>query len=161
MLGLKKIKGGKVAYIFDKEYADIAVRMFPAISSKVIGSHGASLTLDVGASEETAEDVLTRVKGTEVRKLRLNTPRTTYGIPATLDEQRAHIRELVIELCNKDGLRVGTAWNKAYRLLYDATGFDAKLNQVLDRGKPSGIVTVLNRGKGSDLIRVLRSYLGK
>lgn len=156
MLGLKKIKGGKVAYIFDKEYADIAVRMFPAISSKVIGSHDTPLSL-----EETAEDVLTRVKGTEVRKLRLNTPRTTYGIPATLDEQRAHIRELVIEPCNKDGLRVGTAWNKAYRLLYDATGFDAKLNQVLDRGKPSGIVTVLSRGKGSDLIRVLRSYLGK
>lgn len=156
MLSLKKVKGGKVAYIFEGEYADVAIKMFPAISSKVIGIEAPMLNV----RERTLTDIASKVEGTSRPKMSLNITKTTAGIPTNTDEIHVEIRSLVSELCKKDGLKFGQAWNKAYRMLFDKTGFDVrKAAVVMDRGKPSFIQTVISNGKGPDLIRVLRGYL--
>ncbi len=157
MLSLKKIKGGKVAYVFDGEYAEVAVKLFPVISSKVIGIE--SPVNDV-PRERSLTDIASVVEKPRVQKLTLNVPKTTAGIPTKPNEIHVEIRSLVSELCTKDGLKYGQAWNKAYRMLFDKTGFDVrKVPPVKERGKTSLIRTVLENNRGSDLIRVLRVYL--
>ncbi len=158
MLSLKKVKGGKVAYIFEGEYAEIAVKLFPVISSKVIGIEPPAD--GVVKKERTLADVVTKVEKPMIQSLALSIPKTTAGVPSSLEELRIEARALIAELCSKDGLKYGQAWNKAYRILFDKTGFDVrKVSPVMVNGKPSLIETVLRDNRGQDLIRALRTYL--
>src|SRR5690606_41208088 len=74
MLSLKKVKSGKVAYIFEGEYAEIAVKLFPVISSKVIGIEPPAD--GVVKKERTLADVVNKVEKPMIQSLTLNIPKT-------------------------------------------------------------------------------------
>jgi|SRR5690625_249318 len=87
---------------------------------------------------------------------------TTAGVPNTNEEIVQEIKALIKEMSTRFGLKYGLAWKKAYRLLYDDTGFDVyKSEKIYVRGKPNMIRTVVSHGKAEEMLMTLRKYLDK
>lgn len=122
-----------------------------------------TLGLEETEKQEGRTKVRSRVRGSVrngpvvVRNIR---PKTTSGKPTDKDELREYIRSLVFELCAQSGLNVPMSWNKAYRLLESATGFDVdrtKSRENIEKGSKLDIV--FDKGMEDKLADVLTRYL--
>lgn len=156
MTTLQTTKNGGYALIFTKEQRQVALQLFDMIES------GIASTFEEPKRKLT--DIKQKIEKKAPAKLSLSLvpEKTTVSIPTKKNEIRHEVRTLVVELCSKDGLQYGVAWNKAYRLLFQATGYDVRrATKTIVKGKPLLIDTAIDDGKGQDLIRALRNYLDK
>lgn len=158
MIKIQTTKRGNIAYVFSGDYAEAAKEMFPYFAAALLGQTGSNTVTKTMADVIRAVDPK-HLKGASVPLL-CGGPSTVTEIPGSEPMLRKHIRSLIFELCSKDGLKTGRAWNKAYRMLYESTGYDVTQSDlVMYRGKPSLISTVLRDGRGRELVKVLRKYL--
>ena len=161
MINIKETSNGNIAIIVGKAHRESALKVFMALGTEI-------LAIEAGVTQSTSRtlaDVTKSVIGVQPKfelsvKTKEAIARTTAGIPTSSEEIRKEISGLISEVCAKDRLQFGKAWNKAYRLLYDKTGFDVRsVEPVMNQGTPSLILTVMKYGKGTDMVRVLRMYL--
>ena len=156
MTTLQTTKNGGYALIFTKEQRQVALQIFDMVES--------GFTHTIEEPRQKLADIKKKVEKKAPVRLTLSIPsdKTTVAIPTKKGEIRHEVRTLIVELCAKDGLQYGVAWNKAYRLLFQFAGYDVrKATKTIVKGKPLLIDTVIDDGKGQDLIRALRNYLDK
>lgn len=168
MFNLKKIKGGKVVYIFDAQQADLAIELAPAVMAKVLGVGNINPVADTNLIEEKngLKKLKEKVEGSKKNEVEaaVTKPTAKKMTKQQLADEVGRLSSLIEAMgVSRKGL-----WYEVYSEFKEETGVNVKYikkSTKFSRSRSAASYnTLIDQGYGFVLVDILnkvKTYYGK
>jgi hypothetical protein len=165
MISFKSVKGGGVAYVFGKEFAEEASKLFPLISAKILGHE---VALPIPESKETGG-----LKGVKQRVEASTQPQLTLKLEAPVTQPKVLSKQEIADEVVRMARRIEETFNVARRELWyvvyekfqqktDINVKNIKKSSKFSRNRSaSSYNTLIDDGYGFILLDIVREYHDK
>lgn len=165
MFNLKTVKGGKVAYIFDKSHADIAIKMAPVVMAQALGITPKNVPqLQEPKKESGLAELKERVEGVKLNPVSLG---KVEDKPKRMSKQELadEIARMTKRIETTFKLPRRKMWHVIYEKFTQKTGVNIskvkKTAKYSHNKSASSYCTLVDQGYGYVLVEIIRDLYDK